>query len=148
MRASFTAVSSLTYRSPQGPDFTLALRGIGLGHNFAGYTRATVSGSWMPAPATLLEPEITWLRQGESSIRDPVPPGADASYPFLFAGTIENIWRAAIGGRWSAADGRIETGGNVGIHFVSNAGHVQGDGRTAFVGQLGVTWWFGGRIGR
>jgi hypothetical protein len=135
VRGLYTGVSSLTYKSPQGPDFSLVRSGVGLGRNHADYTQATLSASVMAAPALLIEPEVTWLRQGETRINEPFPPLPADDYPFILAGTVEDTWRLALGGRLGIEPG-IELNANAGVHFVKNAGHVAGASRTPFVGSV------------
>jgi hypothetical protein len=145
LRALYTAVSSLTYKTAQGRDFSLVRSGIGLGRNHSDYSQATLSASVVAAPAVLLEPEITWLRQGESELTQPFPPLPAPDYPFLFVGTVETTWRLALGGRADLIHG-VEVSANAGVHFVRNAGHVAGASRTPFVGAVALTWRLGRRF--
>jgi hypothetical protein len=145
VRALYTGVSSLTYKTAQGRDFYLVRNGIGLGRNHSDYTQATLSATVVAAPAVLLEPEITWLRQGESDLTQPFPPLPAPDYPFLFVGTVETTWRLALGARADLIRG-LEVSANAGVHFVRNAGHVVGASRTPFVGAMALTWRLGRRF--
>jgi hypothetical protein len=146
VRALVTGVSSVAYRTQQGPDFALLRHGVGLGRNHSDYGQATLSGSMLVAPGVLVEPELTWLRQGEGDFDTPFPPFPNPDYPTLFVGNVETTWRLALGGRASVHDA-LDLSGNAGVHLVRTAAHVPGATRSAFVGAIRVTWRFGGRIG-
>ncbi len=134
IRLGHTLVSSLTYRSHQGGVETFMRRGVGLGRNFSDYTVLYTQVSLLPAPSTVFMPELMLLRQGEGDFRDQFPPpSAISDWPFVFEGVVENTLRVGVRGRATAL-GILDVGGHAGVHFISNAGNIQGTSTTRFVG--------------
>ena len=136
--AFYTRVANLTYRTPN-PAEAVMRRGVGLARNFSDYDQMTLRASLLPAPGTLLTPEITLLRQGEGDFRLPYPPVAayDSTRTFL-SGVVERTVRLAVSYQMSA--GAWSLSGDGGVHLVHNAGHVIGAQETRWVGRLELTW--------
>jgi hypothetical protein len=136
--AFYTQVANLTYRTPN-PAEALMRRNVGLGRNFSDYDQLTVRLSLLPAPGSLLTPEITLLRQGEGDFRLPYPTVAQFdSTPALFAGVVERTLRLAVAGQ--VVHGRWVVAGDGGVHLISNAGHVSGTDKTRWVGRIALEW--------
>jgi hypothetical protein len=133
-------VSNLAYRTPDRTE-TVMRRGVGLARDFSDYDQITARASLLVGPGVLVEPEVTWLRQGEGDFRLPYPAVPDyATTPGFLAGVVERTARLAVS---VAADTRrVGVRGNAGIHLVSNAGHVTGVKDTRFVGALGIEYRF------
>ncbi len=143
VRFLWTVVSSITYRTFQGPISAYMRHDVGLARNFDDYTQWTVSGTVAPHPRVVLTPELTLLLQGEGDIRKQPPPLPIPTYPFLLVGTTERTLRVGLGTRaraWRGVD--IDT--NAGLHFIANRQNVAGASATRFVGALSVTYHFGG----
>ena len=136
--AFYTQVANLTYRNED--DFQIPLfHGLGTGRNFADYDQATLKLGVLTPSGLLLQPELTLLRQGEGDPRLPHPlPPAYPTTATLFQGVVERTWRMALGADWH--QGRWGVSGNGGVHFVSNAGHVQGASDTRWVGSVRVSY--------
>jgi hypothetical protein len=140
-RVLYTGVSSLTYRTSQGPDFAFLRNGVGLGRNHSDYTQATATVSLLPAAGLLVVPELTWIRQGESDLGLPFPATADPDYPFVHVGVVETTWRA--GAAWRASPlPTMDIEGHAGLHVVRNADNVQNAKATELVGGLAIRWRF------
>ncbi len=138
--AFYTQVANLTYRNEDNFQIPL-FRGLGIGRNFDDYDQATVKIGLLGPSGVLLQPELTFLRQGEGDPRlpHPLPP----TYPTtatLFQGVVERTWRMALGGDWHEDHWGVSANG--GVHFVKNAGHVTGASATHFVGSVGVKFRF------
>ena len=136
--AFYTQVANLTYRNED--DFQIPLfHGLGTGRNFADYDQATLKLGVLTPSGVLLQPELTLLRQGEGDPRLPHPlPPAYPTTATLFQGVVERTWRMALGADWH--QGRWGVRGNGGVHFVSNAGHLQGASDTRWVGSVRVSY--------
>jgi hypothetical protein len=136
--AFYTRVANLTYRTPNPPE-TVMRRGVGLARNFSDYDQFTLRVSLLPAPGSLLSPELTLLRQGEGDFRLPYPPvAAYDSTPTFLSGVVERTLRLAVSYQLSA--GAWSVAGDGGAHLISNAGHVDGTQRTRWVGRVELTW--------
>jgi hypothetical protein len=148
LRLGYTRVTNLMYRTPDpsespitGVNPTRGIVGTGLARNYSDYDQATFLATFIPLPGVLLEPEITWLRQGEGDFRLPFPTVAEyPTTPTFLAGIVERTWRLALRGSLRLPLGNLPLGGTVegdaGVHFVSNAQHVQGAKERDFVGSL------------
>lgn len=135
-RAGYSQASSLAFRTAR-PFEAFTEEGVGLGRNFADNDQVTVTVS-APVGGWMVSPELTLLRQGEGRINDPWPTGqALADTPTLFLGTVERTWRAALDVR--GRHGPLALHLNAGVHRLQNADHVEGRGRTEFVGRLQAT---------
>ena len=140
--AFYTRVANLTYRNEDNTMVPLWF-GLGTGRNYDDYDQLTLKASVLTGPGVLLEPELTLLRQGQGDPRLPHPPVS--AYPTtagIFQGIVERTFRVALGARADGAHFGIS--GNAGLHFVHNEAHVSGVNGTRFVGQVAVTWRFGG----
>ncbi|MBI4503078.1 MAG: hypothetical protein HY700_18220 [Gemmatimonadetes bacterium] len=145
VRALWTVVSSITYRTFEGPVTYWARHGIGLARNFDDYSQWTLSATMMPAPHTVVTPELTLLLQGEGDLRKPTPELPIPKYPFLLVGTTERTVRLGFAGRTQIAK-QLDVSGNAGLHFIANRGNVAGASDTRLVGALTVNYRFGGEF--
>src|SRR5882762_6671374 len=68
----YTRVSNLTYRNEDNFQTPIYF-GLGTGRNFGDYDQTTLKLSFMPSSDALLQPEITFLRQGEGDLHLPHP---------------------------------------------------------------------------
>lgn len=138
--AGYTLVTNLAYRAPdpaENPLIAINPRrgraGTGLARNFSDYDQLTLRAAVVPLPGVLLTPELTLLRQGEGDPRLPFPPvAAFPDTPILHAGTVEHTWRAALLVA-AALPWRVGIEGNVGVHRITNTGHVAGETTTDVV---------------
>jgi len=93
----------------------------------------------MPSPDVLVQPEMTYLRQGEGDLHLPHPTvSAYPSTPAFLAGIVERTVRLAA--RGDAAHGRWLLSADGGVHLISNAGHVAGASKTRWVGSIQLMW--------
>src|SRR2546422_947397 len=134
----YTRVANLTYRNEDNTQTPIYF-GLGTGRNFSDYDQTTLQLSFMPASAVLVQPETTFLRQGEGDLHLPHP-GVSAypSTPAFLAGVVERTLRLAARGH--AARGRWVLSGDGGVHLISNAGHVTGANKTRWVGSIQLMW--------
>ena len=138
--ASYTFVSSLAYRTNQGPDFAIVRNGIGLARNYDDYDQASLSvTAAVPRLRGLVRAEAALLRQGEGDIRAAFT--LPSTEPFLHIGIVERTVRLALDARARVA-GQLVLTGNAGAHIVRNAAHVVGAGDTRFLGRASVIWYF------
>jgi hypothetical protein len=141
LRAYYTVVTSLAYRSSGGPIETIMRRNVGLGRNFSDYWEAGLQWDLMPAPLITVTPEVALLRQGEGDLRDPFPP-FPYDVPTLFQGVIETTLRVGAETHATIA-GALDVSANVGVHRVTNSGHVIGVSRTLGVAGIRATVRYG-----
>ena len=137
-RVFYTQVSNLTYRN-EDPTETPIYFGLGTGRNFSDYDQLSLRLSFLALSRALVEPEVTFLRQGQGDLHLPHPPvSAYPTTPAFLAGVVEHTVRIALAGR--AARGRWTLSGDGGVHLISNAGHVTGAHQTQWVGTIQLHW--------
>jgi hypothetical protein len=137
----YTAISSLAYRTFGASEVALR-RGVGIGRNFSDYDQVTAFVTTMAPLNTLLGFEVTHLRQGEGDIRKPFPTGTElAGAPMLFRGTVERTWRVAASLETHPVAG-LAIRGTAGYHRVFNAGNIEGEQSSDFVGGISVSYSF------
>ncbi len=151
LTAYYTMVSLLAYRSSsQRSSHVYSRRGIGIARNFSDYDQFTVKMSILPHRSTLLQPEITLLRQGEGDFRDPFPPRDQLPVlPHLHLGTVERTWRLAVNGT-ATLKSRVTLRWDAGLHLVRNLQNVAGASESRFVGSIAIRllgddrdfWWW------
>src|SRR5262249_54372783 len=130
---------SLAFRASRLGE-TFDEEGVGLGRGFADNDQVTLSLSAPVMHRWLVTPEFTLLRQGEGRLTQPVPPVGTVEAgdtPELFIGVVERTWRAALG--LSGKQGPLSLQANAGVHYIDNAGNVEGKSRTRFVGRIQAT---------
>jgi hypothetical protein len=142
IRGIWTFVSSLTYRAFDGPVMSIVRHNVGLGRNYSDYSQWTLTGSFAPKVGLVLNPDITFLLQGEGDFRKPMPTWPAPGYPFILVGTRERTLRLGMGATAEAFWG-IDLVANAGLHFVANRGNVAGTSATRFVGSLNLRYRFG-----
>jgi len=134
----YTRVSNLTYRNEDDSQTPIYF-GLGTGRNFSDYDQTSLKLSFMPSSSVLVQPELTFLRQGEGDLHLPHPPvSAYPSTPAFLAGIVERTLRLAARGQ--VAHGRWVLSGDGGVHLISNAGHVTGASKTRWVGSIQLSW--------
>ena len=134
----YTRISNLAYRNEDNFQTPIYF-GLGTGRDFSDYDQLTLRASLLPAPGTLLTPEVTLLRQGEGDLHLAHPPvTAYDSTPAFLSGVVTRTIRLAVSGRLSA--GAWTLAGDGGVHLISNAGHVTGARDTRWVGRVGIEW--------
>jgi hypothetical protein len=134
----YTRVTNLTYRNEDNTQTPIYF-GLGTGRNFSDYDQTTLKLSFMPSSAALLQPEITFLRQGEGDLHLPHPPvSAYPSTPAFLSGVVERTLRVAA--RGNVAHERWVLSGDGGVHLISNAGHVTDASKTRWVGTIQLSW--------
>lgn len=139
-RGRLTAGSSLLYRTPR-PEEYYSDGAIGLGRNHADNVAATVSIGVPVRSAWLLQPELTWQRQGEGNLQAPFPEGDDlAATPSFFIGTPSTLWRA--GASFAGQEGPVSLLGFAGVQHQLNADHVPGQTRTRLEARIQATMGF------
>jgi hypothetical protein len=144
-RGLYTQASSLAFRAID-PLQNFIDQGVGLGRGYSDNDQLSLTATAPVTTRWLVTPELTLLRQGEGSLLLAAPDRPEAAdVPTLFSGTTERTWRAAIG--LSGQQGPLALRANAGVHYIQNAGHVDGQSRTRFVGTLMATLGLG-RQGR
>jgi hypothetical protein len=132
--ASYTAVSNLTYRSPQ-PWERFTSFDVGLGRGFSDYDEARAGIDLALLPQAPVRAYVAHRRSGEGDYRLPFPDAADyPTTPGFLAGRVERTWRAGVtGGLWLGA---LAVSGDVGYNAVRDADHVAGRSRSGFEGRV------------
>ena len=134
----YTRVSNLAYRNEDNFQTPIYF-GLGTGRNFSDYDQTSLKLSFMPSSEVLVQPEITFLRQGEGDLHLPHPTvSAYPSTPAFLAGIVERTLRLAA--RGDAGHGRWLLSADGGVHLISNAGHVTGASKTRWVGSIQLSW--------
>ncbi|HLZ44178.1 MAG TPA: hypothetical protein VKQ05_00695, partial [Gemmatimonadales bacterium] len=137
-RLFYTQVANLTYRNEDNTETPIYF-GLGTGRNFSDYDQLTLELSMLGPLRSLLEPEVTLLRQGEGDLHLPHPlVPAYPTTPTFLSGVVERTLRLALGAQ--LARGRLSLSGNGGVHLITNAGHVTGASKTQWVGTIGLQW--------
>lgn len=137
----YTQVANLTYRNEDNLEVPL-YHFLGTGRNFDDYDQATLKLTFLPRPGLLLEPELTYLRQGQGDPRLPHPlPAAYPTTATIFQGVVERTLRLAASGDYTPSE-HLGVSFDAGIHRITNFQHVIGDTRTQFIGSIGVTYRF------
>jgi hypothetical protein len=140
-KAYYTRVTNLTYRNEDNLQVPL-YHGLGTGRNFDDYDQLTATVGLLPRAGLLLNPELTYLRQGEGDPRQPHPlVPAYPTTPTIFQGIVERTLRVALAGSY-AVDGRVGLSFTAGVHRITNFQHVAGDTRTRFLGSVGLAYRF------
>jgi hypothetical protein len=138
--ARYAQVSNLIYRTHQ-PQESYMNRGVGLARNFSDYDQFTLQGGLLVAPALLVRPEITLIRQGQGDFRRPYPlRTAFATTPTFLSGTVERTLRLALAADWNP--GSLQLKGDAGWHMLTNANHIGGADDARFVGSVSLTFRF------
>ncbi len=137
-RGLYTQASSLAFRTFRTAE-NFTEQGVGLGRNFADNDQLSFMISAPVTPRWLITPELTLQRQGEGRLSQPVPESGTAAgaTPQLFIGVVERTWRAALG--VSGRQGALSLQANAGLHYIDNAGNIEGRTRTRFVGRVQAT---------
>jgi hypothetical protein len=142
VKAFYTLVTSLIYRSPDGHQEDMDLNGVGLGRNWSDYDQFTANASVLAWPMVVLSPEITYLRQGQGDFRQPFPDASQwSTFPALHLGVTEKTFRLGSGitaSRW----GNIDLQANLGVNFIRNYQHVMGQSSTRVTAALVATYRF------
>lgn len=132
--ASYTRVTNLTYRAAQ-PWEQWSSFGVGLGRGFSDYDEARIAADLAVVPWTPLRVYAAYRRQGEGDYRLSFPPTEDYPItPAFLTGRPERTLRLAVSG--GVAWRMLDVKGDLGINRITDAEHVQGRRRTAFVGRV------------
>jgi hypothetical protein len=138
----YTRVANFTYRDENPLDVPL-YHFLGTGRNFDDYDQATLRVGGLVRPGVLLEPELTYLRQGQGDPRLELPPAsAYSATPTIFQGVVEHTLRLALAGNVAPSE-RLGLTFDAGLHHITNFQHVVGDTRTKFIGSVGASYRFG-----
>ncbi|HEX6573974.1 MAG TPA: hypothetical protein VF042_03305 [Gemmatimonadaceae bacterium] len=137
--ASYTRVSSLTYRTPNVAE-RYAIYGVGLGRGWSDYDETRVGADLAVIPRAPLRLYVAYRRQGEGDYRDPYPPvEAYATTPGIFEGTVWKTTRVGLSGAFTV--GRdISISGDGGVNRSVNRFNSPGLSRTIFEGRARIAW--------
>jgi hypothetical protein len=138
LRADFTVVSSLAYRSRV--DFFeyyavgQAGFGIGLAQDKTDMILVHLLADWFVRPRLLIKPGLQLIWKGEDNITDPWPDDAFVGHPALLVGVVEKQIRPYLGGRWHSryADVRWD----LGLALFNDKDHLPSDWTVDFVGSV------------
>jgi hypothetical protein len=145
-QSRFTAATSLAFRT-HTPEQNYTDGGVGIGRNSADQAEFRFSLGVPVNPRWLLRPEVAVLRQGEGSLDDAFPTGAElAATPTFFIGTVSTTWRSGLG--IIGWQGPLALAAFGGLQHTRNAEHLSGRMQTRFEGRFQATMGFtlGGRV--
>lgn len=140
-RARATALQSLVYRTRR-PWEEWSVRGIGLGWDKVDLYLATLEAEWLGRPGLVLRPRVDLQVKGEGTFRGRLRPPSEQlpDFPNILVGQAETTLRPALAGRWrpGALGGgwSLDLSWDLGVSFLRDFGNVEGDDRTAFVGEV------------
>lgn len=137
LRANFSAIQSLAYRTVL-PWEEYSVERIGLGWDKADLYLVTIEADGFPGPGLWVGPRLDVQVLGEGDFRDLRPDPIPDGFPRILVGRAEVTVRPALAGRWrSGTRFPVDLEWDVGINFITDAGHVAGDSRTELVGRIG-----------
>lgn len=137
----YTLASSLVFQT-NNPDEVYADAGVGLGRGTPSHEQLSLFLARPLTPGWLVTPELTFRRQGARGLTDVWPDSNVASgYPVFFVGPTERTLRAALG--VSGARGALRAAADLGLHYLTNAGHRSGETEFRPVARLRFTFGLG-----
>jgi hypothetical protein len=140
-RARATALQSLVYRTER-PWEEWSVRSIGLGWDKVDLYLATLEAEWLGRPGLSLRPRVDLQVKGEGTFRGRLRPPKPQlpGFPSILVGQAETTLRPALAGRWrpDALGGgwSLDLEWDLGVSFLRDFRNVEGDDRTAFVGEV------------
>ena len=135
--ASYTRVSSLTYRTPERGE-TYDFQNVGLGRGFSDYDEARVGADLALLSALPLRAYVAFRRQGEGDYRAPFPPPENyATTPGFLLGRVAEVTRLGVSGGGVLPYG-FTVQADVGMNAVSGDQAVTP--AEGFAGRVRVTW--------
>ena len=145
LRADFTVVSSLAYRSRIDFFEYYMFRNIGLAQDKTDDILVTLMADWFVRRGLVLKPGLELMWRGEDDLRAPWPDDAFTGHDPLLVGTVETTIRPVIDGRWVVESGLlpwdlwVDTIWDLGINFVKNRRNQPAGWDAEIVGSLLVT---------
>lgn len=135
--ASYTRVTSLTYRTPI-PAERYSMFEVSLGRPFSDYDEWRIGADVVLAGAPL-RAYFTSRRQGSGDYRDLFPEQADyAAHPEIFQQPVTRIRRVGLAG--GAVAGAFDLRGDIGYNSVSAGGAMRSPAATGFEGRVRLSW--------
>ncbi|MBC7842692.1 MAG: hypothetical protein H7099_10285 [Gemmatimonadaceae bacterium] len=135
--ASFTRVTSLTYRAPDRFE-RYTSRTVGLGQRNSDFDEVKAgldAGPRLPVPVRFY---VAYRRQGAGDYREPYPAVAQrATWPTIFEGVVVKTIRVAARSALRVGDG-IEVSADAGVNRSANDLRVAGASKTRFEGRIRV----------
>ena len=135
--ASYTRVTSLTYRAPDRFE-RYTSRTVGLGQRNSDFDEWRVGvdlGPLLPAP---VRATLAFRRQGAGDYREPFPSEDRRSgWPMIFEGVVVKTMRAAVSGGYRLRDG-IEMTADGGFSWIANERRNAGVSLSRFDGRIRV----------
>jgi hypothetical protein len=135
--ASYTRVSSLTYRTPLVSE-RYSMFDVGLGRGYSDYDEWRVGLDVIPVGVPL-RLYYAQRRQGAGDFRLLFPdPAQYATHPGIFEGVVMRVRRIGLSG--GAVIGDFDARGDIGYNSVRNADHIIGKSESRFEGRVRVSW--------
>jgi hypothetical protein len=135
--ASYTRVSSLTYRTPTVSE-RYSMFDVGLGRGYSDYDGWRVGLDVVPVGVPL-RLYYAQRRQGEGDFRVAFPQPAEfATHPGIFEGVVMRVRRIGLSG--GAVVGDFDARGDIGYNSNRNFGHVAGRSESGFEGRVRFSW--------
>lgn len=149
----YSLISNLSYRTHTPAEAFLIDQnlerdrtGAGIARNFSDFDLLTLRAGFTVGPGVLLQPELSFLRQGEGDLRDAYPPNElFPELPAVHTGIVEKTLRAAVQGTVAHPSG-VTLSFDAGLHQISDYQHVEGASETKFVGTVHLRYVFGTAI--
>ena len=138
-RAQGTAIQSLVYRTSV-PWEEYSIERIGLGWDKVDLYLWTLEADWVGSPGLVLRPRLDLQLKGEGDFRQLRPPSEELpGVPRILIGQTETTFRPSIAGSWRPrrfGGVALDLRWDLGLNFIRDYGHVEGDDRTEFVGSV------------
>lgn len=134
VRGRATAIQSLVYRTPL-PWEEWSVRRIGLGWDKTDLYLVTLEADWFRRDGLLLRPRLDLQVRGQGDFREPRPTIEElVGFPNVLVGEAETTVRPALAGLWRPNTSvPIDLRWDLGVNFIDDFDHLEGDARTAFV---------------
>ncbi len=137
LRTHFSVVNSLAYRTIDSAQSFLD-RGVGIGPNFPDQLILGASLAFPVMERWLVQPDVTFLKQGEGRITTQFPTNAELPVtPELFIGQPSTTVR--LGLTASGGVGALQLSGTGGYFMTRNADHTPGLDRNRFEARIKAT---------
>jgi hypothetical protein len=133
--ALYTQASTLAFRTTD-PFETFADAGVGTGRGFPDMDLLQLTVSVPILERWLVSPDMALQRQGAARLGDPFPTTADdvRNTPSFLSKPVETTWR--LGLTVSGRQGPLDLQATGGLHYLRNAGNVDGVSRTRFEARI------------
>lgn len=126
LRADFSLLNSLAYRSRIHRLFYYTVESLGLGRDVADAITGSLQADWFLDTRLVLKPRLALQFRGEDDIREPWPADAFSGHDLLLVGQVETTLRPSLSGTWRVPRGELNW--DAGLNFIHAEDHRRGGG--------------------